>query len=198
MESKALELPFELRQKITKFLTSLPNLSGSSSQQVFIYSAGLDSDLQNQLNIGVPVGEFVEALVTTLTRYSRLQDGRNSLEAVLITAKQRVGSDRRAYCDTLIEQLHKAASSANPSTKPTQKPDAITKTDVLNVLYQTYRKKGPDEWVSSEQLCKELTISQDQLQDFILALREKGFTETKFLEQKALLRITTLGVAILK
>ena len=105
MESKALELPFELRQKITEFLTSLPIIHDSSSQQAFIYSAGLDSNLQSQLNFGLPTGQFVQLLLNTLTSYSTLKDGRNALEAILEAAKKYVGQERQAYCDSLIQEL---------------------------------------------------------------------------------------------
>jgi len=197
MESKALELPFELRQKITKFLTSLPNINDSTSQRAFVYSAGLDTNVQNQLSFGAPVAQFVQVLVTTLSSYSKLKDGRNALEAVLEAAKQYVGQDRRAYSDRLIKELQTISSSSELSTPSMQKPATVTKSDLLNVLYQVYRRE-PGEWVSSEQIRKELNITQEQLNDFILVLREKGFMEVKFLGQKALLRITTDGVAIMK
>jgi hypothetical protein len=73
----------------------------------------------------------------------------------------------------------------------------VTKSDVLYLLYQAYRD-DPDEWVASEQIQQGLSVDQEQLQDFILALREKGFLEAKFLGDKALLRITADGVAIMK
>lgn len=72
-----------------------------------------------------------------------------------------------------------------------------TKTDVLNILYQTHRKT-PGEWVNAEHIRKALDIKQEDLHDFIIVLNEKSFIETNFLDNNALLKITAKGIAILK
>jgi hypothetical protein len=88
--------------------------------------------------------------------------------------------------------------TASKPVAPTHSESSfVTKSDILQFLYQVYRD-DPDEWVVSEQIQQELGVDQEQLQDFILALREKGFLEAKFLGDKALLRITADGVAIMK
>ena len=84
-----------------------------------IFSAGLEPQLQNQLNFGIPAAQFVELLVSILKSYGRLGDGRDALEAILEAAKQYVGKDRQAYGDTLIQALH---DHKQPSTPP-QPPD---------------------------------------------------------------------------
>jgi len=72
-----------------------------------------------------------------------------------------------------------------------------TKLDVLNALYQAY-KVEPGEKVNSEQIRKTLGLSREQMNDIILALRERGFIEAEFVDARALLRITADGVAVLK
>ena len=192
-------LPLELRQQITEFLTSLTTVQNTTLQQSFIAGAGLDDNLQNQINVGLPAGPFIQLLLSTLISYGTLADGRDALVAVLEAAKFQVGSNRQAECDRLIGALGGASSpAASTATSLSQSSSPVTKTDVLNRLYQTFRQEGMDEWTSSAQICEELGISQDQLSDFILDLKIKGFLEAKFLGQRALLKITPDGVAILK
>lgn len=71
-----------------------------------------------------------------------------------------------------------------------------TKTDVLEILYKAYRK-APDEWVHAEFIRKKLKLNQEQLHDFVLALHDKKLIETNYLDDRALLKITPDGVAIL-
>ncbi|MCP4371261.1 MAG: hypothetical protein GY797_24565 [Deltaproteobacteria bacterium] len=101
-----IKLPFELYQKITDVLTSLPNIHDNAAQRAFIYSAGLDAELVNQISLGAPPMQFVQLLVATLGRYGTLVDGRNALAALLEAAKNHIGQEGKAYCDSLIRELH--------------------------------------------------------------------------------------------
>ncbi len=103
--SIALNVSRELERKVVDFLVSLPNINNKSGQQALIYRAGLDKQLQDQINFPGSPGQFVELLVPQLVRYGQLEDGRNALIAVLEAAKDYVGQDRRAYCDDLIRHL---------------------------------------------------------------------------------------------
>ena len=86
-----------------------------------------------------------------------------------------------------------------PETPPsTAKKSAAAKEDVLTILYETYRDKGQNEWTSSGQILNELNLSQEQLQDFILGLQTDEFIEAKFVGKKALLKVSPLGVDIMK
>ena len=104
-ESEKYSLSFTLTQKIAEFLISLPNIHDGNTQRALIYSAGLDARLQNQLCIAVPPAQFVQLLVSTLSDYGMLEDGRHALEAILEAAKQYVGRVHRVYCDELITEL---------------------------------------------------------------------------------------------
>jgi hypothetical protein len=85
----------------------------------------------------------------------------------------------------------------NRHKKSTKSCEIDYRSDVLNILYETYRI-DPGGWGNSEQIRKKLKLSREQMNDIILALRERGFIETKFLDARALLRITTDGVAVLR
>lgn len=98
-------LSSKLHREIVDFLTSLPSIHDNFTQRALIYSAGLDSQLQNQISFGLPASQFIELLVPSLSSYGMLEDGRNALEAVLESAKQYVGQNRQAYCDRLIQDL---------------------------------------------------------------------------------------------
>ncbi len=98
--------PFILYNKIVEFLTAIPNLYEGHAQRAFLYSVGLDKQLQNQIHVGIPPAQFFQLLVSRLENYGMLQDGRNALKAVLEAAKNYVGQERREYCDMLIQELH--------------------------------------------------------------------------------------------
>lgn len=101
--------------------------------------------------------------------------------------------------DTLrqeIAELERRLEAVQGKT-PAGNNAPVTKSDVLCVLYGAHRRE-PDEWVPSEQVRQELGLAQEQLYDFIIALREKGFLEAKFSGDRALLRITFDGVAVSK
>ncbi len=102
-----MELPFELQQNIVEFLVSVPNIQSRNAQQALIFSAGLDSQLQSKIGFPESVDQFAKLLVSALLNYGTLNDGRYALNAVLEAAKDSVGQDRKAYCDTLIEELRK-------------------------------------------------------------------------------------------
>ncbi len=91
--------------KIAKFLTSLPNIDEIDARRALLHSAGLDKQLQDQIDIAGPPAHFFQLLVRTLSDYGTLKDGRNALQAVLESAKNHVGQDRKDYCDTLIQEI---------------------------------------------------------------------------------------------
>lgn len=94
-----------LDNRIVEFLTSLPNITNIQAQQALILGAGLDQELLNQINFGSPPGQFFQLLIPILRNYGELEDGRDALVAVLESARELVGSNRKKQCDTLIEEL---------------------------------------------------------------------------------------------
>lgn len=72
----------------------------------------------------------------------------------------------------------------------------VTTLDVLEALHEAYRVE-PGEWVNSEQIRKDLGLNCDQINDIIMLLRERGFIEAKFADNKSLLRITADGVKLI-
>ena len=109
-----MELPIRLQNDIVNFLASLPNIHDSGGQRALVYSAGLDSRLQNQIPFGKPTTQFLLLFVSALIRYGRLNDGRNALEATLEAAKSYIGQDKQAYCDTLMLQVKDHITIAYP------------------------------------------------------------------------------------
>lgn len=127
-------LPFH--EKVVAFLTSLPNIHAFSTQESLIFSAGLDPELQNQISFGAPPTEFARLLVPTLTKYGTLNDGRNSLIAILEAAKQYVGREKQMYCDVLIQELR---------SSPIQNPLPIAETwraSDLDILHDIETELG--------------------------------------------------------
>ncbi len=101
-------LSVELHKKIVDFLISLPNTKDSNGRKALIQGAVLDAQLQSQISFSEPPLQFFQSLIPLLVEYGQLEDGRNTLEAVLEAAKDYIGPDRRACCDQLIDQLRSA------------------------------------------------------------------------------------------
>ncbi|MCP4371260.1 MAG: NACHT domain-containing protein [Deltaproteobacteria bacterium] len=102
----------ELLERIRDFLTSIPFIDDKDGRQTLILNAGLDRNLQEQLNYNGSLATFVPLLINTLYSYSELEDGRNALIAILEASKQYVGTDRQAYCDTLIQEVRKTPETS--------------------------------------------------------------------------------------
>ncbi|MDY0093723.1 MAG: hypothetical protein RBT80_13595 [Candidatus Vecturithrix sp.] len=147
--------PATLHQRIKDFLGVLPNLADSPAQRAFVASIGLEHSLQQQLHVGLPQGQFVELLVSILSKYGRLADGRQALEALLEAAQQYVGQDRKRYCETLLHALRHLPQPTIPSQPAADHQSAhslsellrhvatqVNKTVVLELIdraYETYR-----------------------------------------------------------
>jgi len=100
-----MNFPNKLKKDILEFLKSLPDIQDSDTQKALISETGLDQELENQVVFGQSTSQFVASLVQTLIKYGTLKDGREAIEAVLETAKGRVGHDRKAHCERLIRAI---------------------------------------------------------------------------------------------
>lgn len=69
--------------------------------------------------------------------------------------------------------------------------------DVLRTIYEVY-KSQPEEKVNSELIRRKLGLSVEQINDFILTLKERGLITAAFVGDRSLLSITADGVAILR
>ncbi|MCP4397573.1 MAG: hypothetical protein GY801_09780 [bacterium] len=99
-----MELPVDLKNKIVKYLTSLPNIEDKNVQRALISRATLDAQFVNSINFDAPTDPFFQLLVGNLIRFGELKDGRNALEAILNASKSSIGNDRKPYCDLLIQE----------------------------------------------------------------------------------------------
>ena len=99
------DLPHALNQKIVEFLIAIPNIFDEDTRKSLIYSAGIDKQLRNQLRTAGTPTQFSQLLVSNLSKYGRLEDGRLALVAILNSAAQQVGSDKRNYCESLIREI---------------------------------------------------------------------------------------------
>ena len=74
-----MEIPIKLKQKIIDFLVTLPDIHDGDSQRAWLYYAGLDSQLQEQLLFGKPLMQFIPLLVSKSLHYGKLGSGRKPL-----------------------------------------------------------------------------------------------------------------------
>ncbi len=96
-----------LHKKVVNFLTSLPGISDNTSLLAFINSASLDTELKSQIKYPGSSTEFFNLLVPQLIQYGQLEDGRNALVAILNSAKDRVGWNKKECYDALIQEISK-------------------------------------------------------------------------------------------
>nr|ABD75797.1 hypothetical protein [uncultured bacterium] len=94
-----------LHRRIVDLLTSLPAFAESSGRQALLISAGLDAQLKTQIDVNQPPTQFFSLMVSALSVYGTLKDGRNALTAILETTKGYVGQEKQALCDALIEEI---------------------------------------------------------------------------------------------
>ncbi len=156
-EFEEVKLPEALQQHITEFLTSLPTLYDSPAQQAFLNSAGIESRLQQQLQSGLPVEQFVKLLVSKASKYGKFEDGRYAIEAVLEAAKEHVGQDRQAHCDRLIQEVDKYIQSPTSS-------ESVS--DFLTKIIQSYYT-DPD-WREVFLLTAEMLDNADEFFEMFL------------------------------
>lgn len=102
-------LPVELNSRIVAVFAEIPNISLANTQQALVQSAGFESELRDQISIGIPAKEFAQLLTTTLTQYGTLSDGRNALVAALEAARCYFGQEGQAKCDDLIRAVQSFA-----------------------------------------------------------------------------------------
>lgn len=127
-----METTLAVQKKIIDFLLSLPNIHDSDSQRALLYQTGLDLRIQGQIPIGKPPAQFVPSLVCILLDYGKLNDEKYALEAVLEVAKTYVGQDKKAYCDTLIHEWHKARTKKAAIETPLNQAQVSTSSESLN------------------------------------------------------------------
>jgi hypothetical protein len=96
-----------IRQDIAEFLESALTLHNETSRQALIYQAGLDKNLQNQIDFAGSTNQFIQMLIPILINYGKLTDGRDAIVAVLEAIKKNVGTERRETCETLIAEWNK-------------------------------------------------------------------------------------------
>ncbi len=131
-----MELPFSVQKKISKFLLSLPDIHDISSRKALLSHAGIDSAIQDQIVFDKPSSQFVSLLVTKLSTYGRLNDGRNALEAILSTAKEYFGLDKRIYCDALIQELRDSLSLNFQSSDSASQRQALIREEMTDIMMQ--------------------------------------------------------------
>ncbi|MDY0093264.1 MAG: HAD hydrolase-like protein [Candidatus Vecturithrix sp.] len=160
-----MRLPIELQKEIIEFFESLPGIDNENGQKALILKAGLDSQLEKQIDFGKPLAQFIPLLILTLLNYGTLEDGRNALKAVLLASKDLIGPDKRAICDALIKRID-----------PNNRPDSDEQTN----QYEFYNHLAPSHFMetirveglhSMKILCFTgkllLTAIEEKLEEFI-------------------------------
>ena len=98
------EIPIELSRKTVAYLQQLPLVHDKNGRIGLLNAANLDSSLLNLVSFEEPTNIFFQKLVSLCIQYGQLNDGRHSLAALLEATKERVGVEKREYCDILQDE----------------------------------------------------------------------------------------------
>lgn len=94
----------------TKYVSYMQNMLricdtvSAASTQPKLHEANLDPELLGIISCEEPTTIFFSRLVESLLKYGQIADGRHALEAVLESARGRVGQNKRKDCDTLLKE----------------------------------------------------------------------------------------------
>jgi hypothetical protein len=102
-----------IQNSIIEFLLTL-DLSTSPKREALLIRASLDQELANSVDCSVAAAEFVPLLVSAAAHYGELQNGQDALEGILLVARKQVGVDRKAVCNSLINEW--LSLQVNPAT----------------------------------------------------------------------------------
>lgn len=103
--AKPAQPPAALPQKIARALMSLPNLNTRQAYQALLFHAGIDAQLEYQIDFSQPPVTFFPILVQTLSKYGTLANGQQALAAVLEAAKTLGGIEHQINCERLIREV---------------------------------------------------------------------------------------------
>jgi hypothetical protein len=95
----------QVRSEIQKLLTKYTFFHDRSSRKAISENAGLDQHLLNQIDFEGSTANFLPLYIKQLSTYGNLKDGRNALQALLESLKDRVGMTDKEVIDKLIGQL---------------------------------------------------------------------------------------------
>lgn len=90
--------------RIRDFLVPHDFLGHRNGRRAISVQAGLDDELMNQVDFEGPTDEFLTLYLKVLSRYGKLRDDRDALEAFLEAMKDKVGMDDDAIIDEFIER----------------------------------------------------------------------------------------------
>lgn len=107
----------EFSRKFKEFILLYPSIHSIGGQQSLVYSAGFDSQLQDQIQFNTNSKTFVSLLSSTLKNYGTLSDGRNPFAEIIKDVMGSVGIDRREVGQQLLDEL-----GAGIFEEPVQEP----------------------------------------------------------------------------
>jgi len=97
-----MEISKELITDVISFLQNLPLVNDKNGRAGLLLEANIDQSLFHLISFEGANSIFFSELVYLFLQYGQLEDGRYALQAILETAKNRIGLDKRKYCDTLL------------------------------------------------------------------------------------------------
>ncbi len=119
------------RSQLIDLLLHQVDLGTDPKRSAFVFTAALDRNLINDLNLSQPQSVFVCHLVESAIKHNPMTDGRDPIEEILSAVKSGAGRETAALCDRLLSmwQMLKSDDSHKflvqepiaPSTVPPQK-----------------------------------------------------------------------------
>jgi hypothetical protein len=95
----------ETKEKFVQYVLSYPSIHSIGGQQTLVYSAGLDRDLQHQIQFNTNAITFVTLLYSTLASWGTMADNRNPFAEIIKAVMRSVGPDKRKQGQLLLDEL---------------------------------------------------------------------------------------------
>ena len=159
-QMKESEIPFELQQESVNVLVALPNIHDMKVAQALISSVGFDAQLLGKIEFSGAPQPFFQTLVSLLSSYGTLENGRHALAALLHSAKDSVGQEKRTRCDRLIQAIQDLAEKGNvsiPADSEIGKHSAET-----NPFGAVGRIEDPEQFFDREELLRQVFEELDK------------------------------------
>lgn len=125
-------IPNGLRNAISDFLLSLPNIQGHNVLHSFVLSANLENNFLNQLNFNLSPMDFFQHYISVSLGYGSHNSGGHALEALLLKGKERTGQEGQVFCNKLLDELREYINTYDQY-------DSIV--DHLQDLYQQHKEE---------------------------------------------------------
>jgi hypothetical protein len=126
----------DFKEDFCAYVLSYPMIHSMGGQQTLIYSAGLDANLQHQIQFNTNAITFVSLLYQMLDKWGSLSDGRNPFAEIIKSVMQSVGPDKRRQGQMLLDALGAGLFESEPQEERGDPNFEPVESTLLRTIYK--------------------------------------------------------------